>query len=93
MKYEKNVITMTLLRLGYVAHSLGNCVMTLPTETSLTPNMTVNHLEDSHEYFRSKNISRFYHNSAPILLSHSVFGKRWGKKICQLEVGVDGRNI
>ena len=54
MKYEKSVITMTLLRLGYVAHSLGNCVMTLPTETSLTPNVTVNHLEDSHEYFRSK---------------------------------------
>ena len=33
MGYERSVITMTLLRLGYLIHSLGNCAMTLPAQT------------------------------------------------------------
>ena len=35
MKCERSVITMTLLRLGYLVHSLGNRAMTLLTETAL----------------------------------------------------------
>ena len=33
MGCERNVITMTLLQLGYLVHSLGNRAMTLPIET------------------------------------------------------------
>ena len=33
MRCERSVITLTLLRLGYLIHSLGNRTMTLPTET------------------------------------------------------------
>ena len=36
MECERSVITMTLLRLGYLVHSFGNCAMTLPTETGIT---------------------------------------------------------
>jgi hypothetical protein len=32
MGRERSVITITLPRLGYLVHSLGNCAMTLPTE-------------------------------------------------------------
>jgi len=35
MKFERSVITMTLLRLGYLVHRLGNYTITLPTETGL----------------------------------------------------------
>ena len=35
MKCERSVITMTLLRLGYLVHRLGNYTITLPTETGL----------------------------------------------------------
>ena len=35
MKYERSVITMTLLRLSYLAHSLDNRAITLTTETGL----------------------------------------------------------
>ena len=34
MRYE-SVMVMTLLRLDYLVHSLGNCGMTLPIETGL----------------------------------------------------------
>ena len=37
MKCERSVIIMILLRLGYLVHSLGNCAMTLHTETSISP--------------------------------------------------------
>ena len=33
MGCDGSVITMTLLRFGYLVHSLGNYVMTLPTKT------------------------------------------------------------
>ena len=36
MECERSVITMTLLRLGYLVHNFGNCVMTLSTETGIT---------------------------------------------------------
>jgi len=35
IKCERSVITMTLLRLGYLVYSLDNRVMTLLTETGL----------------------------------------------------------
>jgi len=35
MRYERSVMVMTLLRLDYLVHSLGNCGMTLPIETGL----------------------------------------------------------
>ena len=35
IKYEKNVIAMTLLRLDYLVYALGNCVDDTPTETGL----------------------------------------------------------
>ena len=36
MECERSVITMTLLRLGYLVHSFGNCAMTLLTETGVS---------------------------------------------------------
>ena len=35
MRREKNIIIMTLFRLGYLVYSLGNCAMIVPTETGL----------------------------------------------------------
>ena len=35
MGYERSVITMTLLRLGYLVDNLGNCAMTLPLRLAL----------------------------------------------------------
>ena len=33
---EMSVIIMTLLRFGYLVHSLGNCAISLPAETGLS---------------------------------------------------------
>ena len=33
MGYAKSVITITLIRFGYLIYSVGNCMMTLPIET------------------------------------------------------------
>ena len=35
MGCEKSVITITLLQLDYLVHSLGNCAMTFSTESDL----------------------------------------------------------
>ena len=35
IRYEMNVITMTLIRFSYLVHGLGNRIMTLSTKTDL----------------------------------------------------------
>ena len=35
MECERNVVTITLIRLNYLVYCLGNCVDNTPTETSL----------------------------------------------------------
>ena len=35
MRYERSVVTMTLLRLNYLVYSLGNCVDDTSTDTDL----------------------------------------------------------
>ena len=36
---------MTLIRLAYLVHSLGNCAMTLPTETGLSARIILRNTE------------------------------------------------